>query len=131
MSDLVLHDRTLEHDGGAATRTMTVDLPKPWVLHALFRSELYVSHTRGNATIDVALATDDGYAVAMIVPSDGVPTSERSFDDYFSGGPTRPHDKAALTFRADVHDADAVIPAVRDVLEEIRPTYEAVAGANS
>ncbi|ELY85425.1 hypothetical protein [Natrinema gari] len=117
MTNLRLRDETATHDGGAGTRTLVYGLPAPWLLHGLFRSDAYVSHTAGNVTVDVALAAGTGYATGMVVPTDGVPRAERSFEDYFSGGPTRPADKAAVTFRTDIHDADAVIPAVETAAE--------------
>lgn len=73
---------------------LVVDLYAPWLLYGLFRSEAYVSHRSGATTVEVALATDGGYAVGMIVPTDGVPPGERGFEEFFSGDESRPADKA-------------------------------------
>ncbi|QCC57135.1 hypothetical protein NP511_22110 (plasmid) [Natrinema thermotolerans] len=112
MGDLQLRDETTVHDRGGMTRKLVYDVPAPWLLHGLCRTGAYVSHHRGRATIDVALEHDGGYASGLLVPTDGVPAGERSFEEYFSGGPTRPFDKAAITFRPDIHDVDDVVPAV-------------------
>ena len=117
MTDLLLHDTTREYDDGSGTRTLVYDVPAPWLLHGLFRSEAYVSHRSGQATVTVSLVAEEGYATGMVVPSDGRTREERSFDDYFSGGESRPHDKAAITFRTDVHEADAVVPDVHRAAE--------------
>lgn len=127
MTDVLLRDDTRDHDG-AETRTVVYDIPAPWLLHGLFRSDAYVSHTAGVATSEVALATDDGYAVATIGPTDGVPPGERSFDDFFSGGEVRVADKASATFRSDVHDVDAVIPSVNGAAERARGIRSEVDG---
>lgn len=102
MNDLLYCDSTREYDNESRTRTLIFDLPAPWLVHGLFRSEAYVSHTTGQVTITVALATDDGYATGLIVLTAGLSREGRSFDDYFSGGPDRPADKATVTFRTDV-----------------------------
>lgn len=113
-SDLVLFDET---GSKGRTRTVGLDVPAPWLVHTLLRSECYRSHVVYNASVDVALASDEGYAVAGVVPSDGVPASERTFEDFFSGGETPTLDAAQVTFRSDVHDVDAVLPAVIDAAE--------------
>lgn len=125
MTDLLLRDDEGEHDRGGehvpTTRTLVFDLEAPWLLHALFRSEAYANHLALGVDTDVTLVTEGGYAVGKVYSTDGKPPGEYDLEDFVDTGDQRPHDKAAMTFRSDLHDVDAVRPAILKAVDAVRP----------
>lgn len=92
-----------------------IDLPAAWLLHSLFRSKAYRSHTSGVATVEVVVATDEGCAVGTIVSTDDTPPNDRGYDESVSSSEPRLTGKVSITFWAN--GPDTVVPAIHAALE--------------
>lgn len=126
MTEILIRDVTTDQGSGAGTRTLTFDLPAPWLLHGLFRSDAYAHHVGHRFETDVGIATADGYAVGSVYPTDGQPPEKRSLEDFLASTPSPPQDKAAVTFRTDILDVEAVIPAVKAAADRAQSIREDV-----